>query len=449
MGATRVAKLRRGVSALGTAVAVMCGFLVATAPSAHAAFTVCEPGCALGPVDDNYTTIFNQKLTVTAADGLLANDSGPLGTKVDVADSDTQSWNGATVAVHADGSFTYTPDPMNPYSGIDSFDYWVQDNDGNTDLASVYLDVAAIVRGDTYYARVNTTLNVAAPGVLANDAAVDASTLTGDSVSAQGGAVTLNDDGSFSYTPKLDFAGTDTFGYDVLDLDDDNDYFAIVTVHVDSTPPTVTILKPSAAVTLSPKVAVQWSAVDSSGILHSQVALRTAPWNAGFGSLVNWKPSITATSTTLNGSYGRTYCFYVRATDKAANTSAWARRCTAVPLRARSLSYSSGWVTSTSTAYFGGEARYTKTKGARATRTNVLARHLYLVASKCPSCGSVQVRWNNNPVANVNLYRSAGAHRVVIPVANFTSTRAGTVTIIVTSASGKPVVIEGLGVLQT
>jgi len=57
-----------------------------------------------------------------------------------------------------------------------------------------------------------TTLNIAAPGVLANDSG--SSSLTSTLVSQpQQGTLILNSDGSFSCTPQASFTGTDSFTY--------------------------------------------------------------------------------------------------------------------------------------------------------------------------------------------------------------------------------------------
>ena len=61
------------------------------------------------------------------APGLLANDSGVPGTKISMLDSDTTSWNNASVDIHEDGSFTYTPDEGDPIAGQDSFGYAIED----------------------------------------------------------------------------------------------------------------------------------------------------------------------------------------------------------------------------------------------------------------------------------------------------------------------------------
>ena len=69
---------------------------------------------------------------------------------------------------------------------------------------------------DSYTATSDTTLNVgAASGVLANDVGTGLTTIAGTGPSH--GTLTLNPDGSFSYTPTAGFFGTDTFTYSVQD----------------------------------------------------------------------------------------------------------------------------------------------------------------------------------------------------------------------------------------
>jgi hypothetical protein len=73
---------------------------------------------------------------------------------------------------------------------------------------------APVTNSEGYSTNENTTLNVAAPGVLANDTDIDSPTLTAVLVSTtSNGALTLNANGSFSYTPQAGFSGTDSFTY--------------------------------------------------------------------------------------------------------------------------------------------------------------------------------------------------------------------------------------------
>ena len=61
-------------------------------------------------------------------------------------------------------------------------------------------------------------LTVAAPGVLGNDADPDGNPLTATLVTGAGhGSLTLNANGSFTYTPAANFNGTDTFTYRASD----------------------------------------------------------------------------------------------------------------------------------------------------------------------------------------------------------------------------------------
>ena len=70
----------------------------------------------------------------------------------------------------------------------------------------------------SYSVTENTALTVPAPGVLGNDTDADGDTLTAALVGApQHGTLTLNPNGSFTYTPASNFTGTDTFTYRASD----------------------------------------------------------------------------------------------------------------------------------------------------------------------------------------------------------------------------------------
>src|SRR5439155_1746673 len=142
-----------------------------------------------------------------------------------------------TLTLNSDGSFSYTPDT--DYNGIDSFSY--QANDGTTSggIVTVTLTVnpqndAPVALDDSFTTAEDTTLNVAAPGVLANDTDVD-----GDSLSAvlmsqpTHGSLTLNSNGSFSYTPAANYNATDSFTYKANDGQADS---GIATVSITVTP---------------------------------------------------------------------------------------------------------------------------------------------------------------------------------------------------------------------
>jgi VCBS repeat-containing protein len=71
---------------------------------------------------------------------------------------------------------------------------------------------------DAYNVDEDVVLNVTAPGVLENDIDVDQDPLSAVLESEPNhGDVTLNEDGSFTYSPYLDFYGTDSFTYRASD----------------------------------------------------------------------------------------------------------------------------------------------------------------------------------------------------------------------------------------
>jgi VCBS repeat-containing protein len=167
-------------------------------------------------MDDSYTAHKNLTLNV-AATGVLANDSDPNGDALTAVLVSNAS-NG-TVTLNSDGSFSYVPN--SDFTGTDSFTYEANDGSLNSNVATVTLTVvndAPVANDDSYTAHKNLTLNVAATGVLANDSDPNGDALTAVLVSnASNGSVTLNSDGSFSYTPNAGFTGTDSFTYEAND----------------------------------------------------------------------------------------------------------------------------------------------------------------------------------------------------------------------------------------
>ena len=159
---------------------------------------------------DNYSTEQNTPLTVAAASGVLANDTGPGRTATVV----TGPAHG-TLVLNPDGSFSYTP--AAGYVGPDAFSYAATNSAGSAQ-ATVTLAVLPpplpppIAADDAYDTLTDTPLTVAtATGVLANDSgAVTAAVVAGPAH----GTLTLQTDGSFTYTPEAGYTGPDTFVYE-------------------------------------------------------------------------------------------------------------------------------------------------------------------------------------------------------------------------------------------
>jgi hypothetical protein len=218
----------------------------------------------------------------------------------------------------------------------------------------------------------------------------------------------------------------------------------------DTTRPFINLSGPQAAFTLANSASVTYSGHDDaggSGVVSYDVRYEKAAYNATFGAWQypsGWQGT-TAKTQSLALTPGYEYCFSARARDKAGNVSGWARAlCTSKPLDDKVLSASSGWARHSDARYYRSTFTSTKTHGARLTRKYVSADQLMVVATKCPTCGSISLKIGSATVKSWSLSASTTQRQVLLAPTAF-SLRKGTVTITVTS-SGKRVEIDGLGV---
>jgi alpha-tubulin suppressor-like RCC1 family protein len=210
--------------------------------------------------------------------------------------------------------------------------------------------------------------------------------------------------------------------------------------------PTATIK--TLAVSLSAiAVSLSWSARPAlARVTSHDVRYRRAPWNGTFEPRVTWRSATTATSASFGASSGYTYCFSTRARDADGLLSSWtAETCTAVPLDDRSLTRSAGWTAGTGSSYYRSTYLRSSTAGAKLTRTGVVARRIALLATTCPTCGTVKVYWGSTLLRTVSLHSDTTVNRKLITVASYSGARTGTLTIRVTS-SGRKVIIDGVAI---
>jgi VCBS repeat-containing protein len=168
--------------------------------------------------NDSYSTNENTALTVSAP-GVLAND-----TDVDSATLTAALVTGAShgsLVLNADGSFRYTP--ASNYYGSDSFTYKASDgqlwsNPATVTLTINHINQPPVGNNDAYSVAKNATLTISPPGVLLNDTDPDGDPLTATLVASPGhGSLKFNSNGSFTYTPRKNFTGTDQFTYKASD----------------------------------------------------------------------------------------------------------------------------------------------------------------------------------------------------------------------------------------
>ena len=170
---------------------------------------------------ESYNTNEDSPLTPDPGGGVLANDSDPDGDPI-TAVLVSPPQHSSSFSLNSDGSFSYQPAAN--YNGSDAFTYRVSANGATTGVLTASITVAPVndppvaSADDAGASLLGTTVTQAAPGVLSNDSDVDGDGLT--AVLDQGvshGSLTLNADGSFSYTPDPGYTGPDSFQYHASD----------------------------------------------------------------------------------------------------------------------------------------------------------------------------------------------------------------------------------------
>ncbi|MDP3928788.1 MAG: PKD domain-containing protein, partial [Bacteroidota bacterium] len=139
-----------------------------------------------------------------------------------------------SVVVNADGTYTYTPNAN--FNGNDAFVYQLCDADNDCDTAIVRITINPVndlplaiwdaVTTDED-APVNGT--VASNDILSGDGGNVWTLVTGPT----NGSVVVNADGTYTYTPNANYNGSDSFIYQLCDVDNDCDT-AIVRITINS-----------------------------------------------------------------------------------------------------------------------------------------------------------------------------------------------------------------------
>lgn len=176
--------------------------------------------------DDSFST--NEDIVKTGnvlADNGNGADADPDNDVIVVTTGTFNSEEGGLVTLDSDGDFTYAP--LSNFYGSDSFSYEISDGRGGTDTAIVTITVSSVndapeAQTDSYNAPYNTSVtgNVLADNGNGADSDAENNTLhvtTLSVVSTYGYVVSIAANGDFTYTPGVDFAGTDSFIYTISD----------------------------------------------------------------------------------------------------------------------------------------------------------------------------------------------------------------------------------------
>ena len=197
--------------------------------------------------DDAYSVATSAILDVTAATGLLVNDSDvDLGTgTLEIASVNGVAANvgtgitlpsGAGLAVQVDGSFVYTSPAT---AQIDTFTYTIGDGLAESNTATVTIVVGSpnlppVAMDDVFVTGQNVALTGDVKAANGNGPDVDPDPVAGSVLDVvqvngltanvgvlitlpSGGELTVNADGTFTYTPLFNFVGIDSFTYVLTD----------------------------------------------------------------------------------------------------------------------------------------------------------------------------------------------------------------------------------------
>ncbi|MDX6253259.1 MAG: hypothetical protein QOF10_6619 [Kribbellaceae bacterium] len=217
---------------------------------------------------------------------------------------------------------------------------------------------------------------------------------------------------------------------------------------VDGTAPSVQITSPAFDVTKAATATIGYKATDSSGVGTYDVRYRTATYLANFGSYVTAATATKATSITLNVAAGNEYCVSVRARDVFGTVSGWtAERCFSRPLDDRAMTAVGKWSRAANGVYYLGTVTSSNVNGVSLTRT-VQAKRLFLIATKCGNCGTLQVYYGGKSVGTVNLNKATTEYQAIIPLPTPATFLSGTVQLTVRSPYLSHQ-IDGLAVRRT
>lgn len=167
-------------------------------------------------VADSYMTRMGRVLKVPEP-GVLANDTDPEGGVI--VPHLLRPPFGGTLTLRDNGSFVYTP--RDGFEGYDQFQYepHVGDRYGFPVTSFIRVNGRPDAVFDNYGMLAGqASLSVPAPGVLANDLDRGADPLHAQIAQPTShGTVTLQEDGSFVYTPVAGYIGRDFFTYRAID----------------------------------------------------------------------------------------------------------------------------------------------------------------------------------------------------------------------------------------
>jgi len=150
----------------------------------------------------------------------------------------------------------------------------------------------------------------------------------------------------------------------------------------------------------------------------------------------------------VNGAWsGQRYCAQAQETDYAGNAGAMsAAVCVEVVGDDRQLTAGAGWRSTTTTGYYGKTIRTTTTKGAALSAGSRSVRQAGILATTCPTCGSVAVYVGATKIGSISLVSRTNVRSALKLLPRRSSTLRGALRYVVTSPTGRLVRVDGFAV---
>ncbi len=240
---------------------------------------------------DNFTTLIHQPVV----GNVLPNDYDPDLDNITINPVVVNTVDHGTLTLNPDGSFLYIPEAL--FVGIDSFQYQICD-DGTPvlcDLGWAYINVTndpqtplnnpPFAADDAYITFVDVPVN---GNVSLNDTDPEGDALVFTTTPVvpplNGGTVSINPNGTFTYTPPSGYVGPDQFVYEVCESSTTFQFCTQATVYI------TVFNAPPDEICFSPKVFLQGSYSSSADSLRMYSRLRRCPSAGNVTVIPNAQP---------------------------------------------------------------------------------------------------------------------------------------------------------------
>ena len=236
----------------------VCDSSTPTRVCSTATVTITVPANKVTAIDDARTTAPITPVDVTVLGNDFVTDGGAPLNPASVAVT-TPAGHGSTSVNTTTGVITYTPAPG--FSGIDTFGYAVCDRSTPTPVCSSAVVTITVPNTLTAVDDVDSTgqNTPVITDVIGNDTITDGGApLKPSSVEVTSGpthgSAVPNGDGTVTYTPATDYAGPDSYTYQVCDTSTPEPVCASAKVDITVTPNAVTAVKDNTTTTpITPK----------------------------------------------------------------------------------------------------------------------------------------------------------------------------------------------------